>query len=143
MENLRKGLWWPDDKIAWNQSLCKVRYIDSFIIDLHAIDGDDTFVPRACWIRGFYVYKQLQTRFDKTAYFGIPKDMEMDGMMTDGTLCTTQYQFEREPNPDCKPMEKTFYLQVLQFICMYIICLLYYILYTILRYIILYYIRLG
>ena len=120
-----------------------MRYIDSFIIDLHAIDGDDKFVPGACWIRGFYVYKQLQTRFDKTAYFGIPKDMDMDGMMTDGTLCTTQYQFEREPNPDCKPMEKTFYLQVLQFICMYIICLLYYTLYIILRYIKLYYIRLG
>ena len=138
MGNLRKGLWWPDNKIAWNQSLCKVRYIDSFIIDLHAIDGDDKFVPGACWIRGFYVYKQLQTRFDKTAYFGIPKDMDMDGMMTDGTLCTTQYQFEREPNPDCKPMEKTFYIQVLQFICMYVICLLYYILYITLYYILSY-----
>ena len=103
-----------------------MRYIDSFIIDLHAIHEDDKFVPGACWIRGFYVYKQLQTRFDKTAYFGIPKDMDMDGMMTDGTLCTTQYQFAREPNPDCKPMEKTFYIQVLQFICMYVICLLYY-----------------
>lgn len=95
-------------------------YIDSFNIDLHAIDGDDKFVPGACWIRGFYIYKQLQTRFDKTAYFGIPKDMDMDGMTTDGTLCTTQYQFDREPNPDCKPMEKTFYLQVLQFLYIFL-----------------------
>ena len=58
------------------------------------------------------MYKELQTRVDKVAYFGIPKDMNNDGMLPTGSLCTTQKRFDTEPDPDCRPMHKTFFLQV-------------------------------
>ena len=51
-----------------------------------------------------YVYKELKSRVDEVAYFGIPKHIQLDGMMPDGNLCSTTKQFEREPDPDCKPM---------------------------------------
>ena len=70
------------------------------------------FVSATCWIQGVYVYKELQSRVDKVAYFGIPKDMAIDGIYNDGDLCPTINQFEKEPDPDCRPMHKTFYLQV-------------------------------
>ena len=76
------------------------------------INKDDKFAAWACWIQGMYVYKELKSRVDEVAYFGIPKHIQLDGMMPDGNLCSTTKQFEREPDPDCKPMQKTFCLQV-------------------------------
>ena len=76
------------------------------------IGKNDTFVLWACWIQGIYVYKELISRADDQAYFGIPKNIDLDGMKPDGDLCQTTKQFKREPDPDCRPMHKTFYLQV-------------------------------
>ena len=86
-------------------------------LDFHLIGGDGKdFVSNACWIQGLYVYKELQTRVDKTAYFGIPKDVENNGMLPSGSLCTTQKRFDREPDPECKSMEKTYFQQVNSFL---------------------------
>ena len=79
-------------------------------LEQNGISGD--FVSATCWIQGVYVYKELQSRVDKVAYFGIPKDMAIDGIYDDGDLCPTINQFDKEPDPDCRPMHKTFYLQV-------------------------------
>ena len=78
----------------------------------NGINKDDNFTASACWIQGIYVYKELKSRVDEVAYYGIPKQIQLDGMMPDGDLCPTTKQFEREPDPDCRPMQKTFYLQV-------------------------------
>lgn len=69
----------------------------------------------ACWIQGFYIYRNLWNRTDETAYFGVTKDIEMDGLLPSGALCNTQPKLRRDFNSDCKPMEKTFYLQVKDF----------------------------
>ena len=81
-------------------------------LEINGINDKDKFVSWTCWIQGMYVYKELKSRVDEVAYFGIPKHIQLDGMMPDGDLCPTTKQFEKEPDPDCKPMEKTFYLQV-------------------------------
>ena len=81
-------------------------------LEINGIKDKDKLVPWTCWIQGMYVYKELKSRVDEVAYFGIPKHIQLDGMMPDGDLCPTTKQFEKEPDPDCKPMEKTFYLQV-------------------------------
>lgn len=67
---------------------------------------DKGYVHQACWIQGFYVYKDLP--LEKThslQYYGIPKDLEMDGMFPNGELCQVG------SSPACVAMAKTFYLQ--------------------------------
>ncbi|XP_047145463.1 innexin inx3 isoform X1 [Hydra vulgaris] len=68
------------------------------------------FVSAACWIQGVYVYKELQSRVTEVAYFGIPKDMDADGMLSTGELCSTLSKFNKQ-NKECLPMHKTFFLQ--------------------------------
>lgn len=85
--------------------------MNCMVPEFHAISDDDKFVPGACWIQGVYVYKELKTRIDKVAYFGIPKDINNDGMLPSGSLCTTQKRFDKEPDPECRSMEKTYFLQ--------------------------------
>lgn len=79
----------------------------------HGIGGG--FISATCWIQGVYVYKELSHRVDNTAYFGIPKDITNDGYLKSSKsleLCNTEPRFgEDKPDPDCIPMEKTFYLQ--------------------------------
>ena len=59
-----------------------------------------------------YVYKQLLDRVDDVAYFGMPKNIENDGMIN-GTqeLCSLYPKLSEPANPHCEPMTKTFYLQ--------------------------------
>lgn len=83
----------------------------SILLDAHGIDGG--FVSATCWIQGVYVYKELINKFDVIAYYGMPKNMDNDGMLK-GTseLCSTQPKLDAEPPADCIPMTKTFFLQV-------------------------------
>jgi len=97
VSSLIMGLSWYQDSI------------NCLVPEAHGIDGG--FVSATCWIQGVYVYKELSHRIDSVAYFGIPKDMGNNGMLPDGVLCTTEKRFETDPNPDCKEMTKTFYLQ--------------------------------
>ena len=75
---------------------------------VNAVDGG--FVSQACWIQGVYVYKELMYRSSEVGYFGIPKDMDNDGMLASGELCSTTPKFG-VVNEKCKPMQKTFFLQ--------------------------------
>ena len=46
---------------------------------------------------------------------GIPKDISFDGLTKKGQLCKTNprnHGFRRAKPEDCKPMTKTFFLQV-------------------------------
>ena len=72
---------------------------------------DNCFVW-ACWIHRMYAYKVVESRVDEVAYFGIPKTIQLDGMKPDRDLWQSTKKLEREPDPDCRPMQKTFYLQV-------------------------------
>lgn len=73
--------FWNLNKLPCN----KIKYN----ILLYNKGGD--FVHSACWIQGFYIYTELKDRFDESGYYGIPKDIDMDGLTNEGRLCRTTY----------------------------------------------------
>jgi len=89
------------------------------------------YVHQACWIQGFYVYKELKHVPGLFGYYGIPKDLDDNGILPNGRLCQIS-----ETNPLCQPMTKTFYLQY-QWFPFYVatIGLLYYLPYLFFRYV--------
>lgn len=95
------GLNWYTDKIT--------------CIQPGALGISEVFVGQACWINGLYIFRDLRYRNDEVAYFGVPRDIRMDGRYADGTLCATQDTSLRH-NPKCIPMKKTFYLEF-QYMC--------------------------
>lgn len=113
------GLNWYTDKIT--------------CIQPGALGLSEVFVGQACWMNGLYIYRDLRYRNDQVAYYGMPRDIRMDGMYDDGTLCATQDTSLRQ-NKSCNPMTKTFYLEF-QFICFYfaILGLIYYLPYALHR----------
>ena len=52
-------------------------------------EGAD-FVHSACWIQGFYIYTEMAKRLQESGYYGMPKDIDFDGLMDNGMLCKTQ-----------------------------------------------------
>lgn len=66
-------------------------------------------------MQGIYIYKELRNRSDEVAYYGIPLDVDQDGMLDIpgkfSDLCKTNRRLG-VANKACRPMEKTFYLQV-------------------------------
>ena len=82
--------------------------IKCIVPGVNSIDGG--FVSETCWIQGLYVYRELTDRMNEVAYFGIPRDMDNDGMLKSGELCSTTGKLGAI-NDDCIPMKKTFMLQ--------------------------------
>jgi len=70
------------------------------------------FVGSVCWIQGFYIYEEMKDRLQESGYYGIPRNMDYDGINPLGQLCTTT---DRALDPVsehlCTPMTKVFYLQ--------------------------------
>jgi len=91
------GLNWYNDKI------------NCIIPD--AVGADGKFVSSACWINGFYVYEQIRYHANEVGYFGMPRDINHDGMFPNGDVCSTFDTTRNRAVPECKPMEKTFFLQ--------------------------------
>jgi len=73
-----------------------------------SMDGD--FVGATCWIQGFYIYEDLRSRLEDSAYFGIPRNMDYDGVTAQGVLCSTTDR-GLDHVEECVPMKKQFYLQ--------------------------------
>lgn len=73
-------------------------------------DMGGDFVGSACWIQGFYIYKDLRGRLSESAYFGIPRNMDYDGLNSEGVLCSTNDR-ALDKVSTCTPMKKEFYLQ--------------------------------
>ena len=90
------GLNWYSDKITCVQP--------------GALGVSEVFVGQACWINGLYIFRELRYRNDEVAYYGMPRDIRMDGVYRDGTLCAT-FDTSLRFNSKCKPMTKTFYLE--------------------------------
>merc|ERR1712168_168496 len=63
------------------------------------------FIHSVCWISGFYIFKEMKLRPQKSSYYGIPERIEHDGLDENGKLCHVQ-------NHDgvCNSMTKIFYL---------------------------------
>ena len=92
-------------------------YSDMFYLHyLEAYGIDGGFVSSTCWIQGVYVYKELRSRIDEVAYFGIPKDMDLDGYLDntkDKELCPLTPKLGKPKSENCVPLTKTFFLQVI------------------------------
>lgn len=85
-------------------------YKDSIRCVTPGVDGD--FVSDACWIQGVYVFKELMDRIDEVAFYGMPKDINYDGMLVEsGYLCKTTDPLNRARGLHCRPLTKTFFLQ--------------------------------
>lgn len=75
------------------------------------------FIHRACWLKGVYVYPNLHEKMDHVSYYGIPTELDKDGVMehtgtdkTDHLLCNTE-SLRRRHKDKCKPMEKEYFHQ--------------------------------
>jgi len=84
-------------------------YTDNINCIIHS-GLDPKFVAQACWINGLYVFKDIRYHDNEIGYYGIPRDINSDGLFADGTVCATTDSAHRR-NEKCRPMEKTFYLQ--------------------------------
>jgi len=73
-------------------------------------DMGGDFVGATCWIQGFYIYEDLRSRLGDSAYFGIPRNMDYDGVTAQGVLCSTTDR-GLDIVEECVPMKKQFYLQ--------------------------------
>jgi len=88
----------------------------------HGIDKG--FTAQACWIQGFFIYKELRHIPGMFGYYGIPQSFEYDGYYPShgNKPCRAG-----PDNEDCVPYSKTFYLQYQWFpFYMGAIALLYY-----------------
>lgn len=92
------------------------------------------FIHSCCWIQGFYIYEELKDRMTESGYYGIPKDIELDGTNAQGKLCTRVNKASHLLDHDCTPMSKLFYLQF-QYFPFYIasLAILYYMPYILFR----------
>ena len=76
------------------------------------------FVHAACWISGFFVYKELtdmteQAELDQTIYYGIPHRLTDDGISNIKRTCQVHLARgkSRPPGQTCQAMTRVYYLQ--------------------------------
>lgn len=81
----------------------------SCIVPLESFMNDD-FVHSACWIRGFYIYEELLNRTHESSYYGIPKDVEVDGIDNNNALCRRINKAQHTYNSNCVPFTKMYFL---------------------------------
>nr|XP_004208200.2 innexin inx3 [Hydra vulgaris] len=69
----------------------------------------ENFVHSACWIQGFYIYPQMESFVNESAYHGIPQYVELDGISNEGNfLCKTVKKLYKR-NTNCNPMERHYF----------------------------------
>jgi len=95
------------------------------------------FVHSACWISGFFIYKEMEHRQHESSYYGIPSKIENDGIDQLDKLCAMYIQGQHQNrirNTGCEPMTKIFYLQY-QWMPFYVasLAILYYMPYIVFR----------
>lgn len=87
-------------------------YKDDITCVIHGTNGiDGGFVKQACWINGLYIFEQVETHQDDIGYYGIPREIQNDGITKEGSMCQTSEKQSGTRNIGCDPMKKTFFLQ--------------------------------
>jgi len=82
--------------------------VSCIVANVNGMDGG--FVGSACWIQGFYVFDEMRDRLDESGYYGIPKNMDYDGINPLGQLCSTVDR-ALDKVTECRPMQRLYYLQ--------------------------------
>ena len=59
---------------------------------------------------GFFIYEEMKDRLSQSGYYGIPRNIDYDGINSLGQLCTVLDR-SRDNGGHCVPMKKVFYLQ--------------------------------
>jgi len=77
---------------------------------------DPGYVSAACWIQGVFIYRDLSGMPDESAYYGLPMEINKNGLTRLNNLCQSYSKVARprrleKPKEECFEMEKTFYLQ--------------------------------
>jgi len=68
-----------------------------------------SFVSNACWMNGVYIYRNIHGE-NQSYYYGIPDDINHDGINKFQQPCATVNNAWKK-NTECKPLQKTFFLQ--------------------------------
>jgi len=71
---------------------------------------DKKFTSQACWIQGFFVYKQLRHDPGVFGYYGIPTDITKNGFYPSKTKYGIPEPCKVDEGDDCIPYDKTFFL---------------------------------
>ena len=50
------------------------------------LNGLKEFVQETCWIQGFYIYHEMHTKLNESAYYGIPEYTGYNGIMKTGII---------------------------------------------------------
>ena len=50
------------------------------------LDMSKEFVQETCWIQGFYIYHEMHTKLNESAYYGIPEYTGYDGVNDKGAV---------------------------------------------------------
>jgi len=53
------------------------------------LNGLKEFVQETCWIQGFYIYHEMHTKLNESAYYGIPEYTGYDGTTENGNITNT------------------------------------------------------
>lgn len=56
------------------------------------------YVQSICWITGFFIYDEMHTKITDSAYYGIPKNMDYDGITKQGKRTIGFTGFAELPN---------------------------------------------
>ena len=65
--------------------------------------ADDGYVNSLCWIKGFYIYKDLFGEVQDYHTYGMPRDSSKDGVTRNGKSICSQKSKEGILNTDCIP----------------------------------------
>ena len=106
-------VWYLTSLLIIKNTYLSSYFLSHFLEKMMVSEEFPGFVGSTCWIQGVYVYRELNLRNDDVAYYGITKDIDIDGKLESGQLCKTFDRLEGLPNEGCTPLQKTFFQQVI------------------------------
>ena len=74
----------------------------------------NTYIEKACWVKGFYIFPLNRPHMGQSSYYGIPNDLREDGVreQRDGgaDFCNTVDLFGKKKKGVCEKMHKYYFL---------------------------------
>lgn len=103
---------WMTKMLFISAVLLGFNYFTDKIYCIHpkASTVDKDFVNAACWISGFFIYEEMTERPDESAHYGLPYQMDKNGISYNNKLCST---IDKRGKTDfgCRPMTRVMFNQ--------------------------------